>query len=116
MVLLPESSSISSSVRSERHVDEILKVRGIECERELAGLLEGPVVTPVLVVVVVLNTKPVAPPHIECLAEKTELGTGGDIKKPSTPALPAIGVVIWVVRCLYGRRTSVSKIECVATL
>ena len=112
---LPESSSVSSSVRSERHVDEILRIGGIKRERELHWLIDLPVKAPVLVVVVVLNAEPVAPPHIEGLAEQTELSTRWDVKIPPTPSSSAIGVIVWVVGCLYGCRTSLSKVKCVFT-
>ena len=112
---LPESSSVSSSVRSERHVDEILRIGGIKRERELHWLIDLPVKAPVLVVVVVLNAEPVASPHIEGLAEQTELSTRWDVKIPPAPSSSAIGVIVWVVGGLYGCRTSLSKVKCVFT-
>ena len=112
---LPETSGVFSSVCSELHVDDILIIGGIKCERELRRLVECPVVTSGVPVVVVLNTELVPPLDVEGLAEKAEFGTGGNVEKPSAPALPAIRVVVWVVWCLYSHRTSFSKVECVAT-
>ena len=96
----PDSFSISSSIWSEPHIYEILRIGGIKCERELCWLITCPIPTPVLVVIVVLNTEPVSLMHVKSLAEKTELGTKRNIKIPPTQALSAIGVVAWVVGCL----------------
>ena len=108
----PESSSISSSVRPKLHVDEILIIRGSECEREHSWLADRPIVTLELPVVVVLDTESIRPVDVEGVAVHAELGALGDHEVPPAPPASAIGISVGISRGFNSCYISASEIKC----